>query len=289
VDLVLTGTLTLGQGSGPSTRSLTQNNTTGLLIVNGAIVDGVGSGPAILNKLGSGPLVLQGANTYTGLTQIAAGAIVVNSDTAIPAASQIVFTGGNLGFWNAVPVQPVYRYIVPGTAPVPTLTTSRNYIFNGNGTFDIGAGLALTQAASSVFSGQGILQKSGMGTMILNGLNPVAATSVLGGVLSVSNNAQLGDTVANGAVTLNSSSASAPATLFVTNSFATARALTFTANGALDVAAGPPLHARRPEGKCTPRHRCPHKRRLVVAQSGFHQIQQTRGRTETDQAPGRGG
>jgi hypothetical protein len=106
------------------------------------------------------------------MTTINAGFIVVGTDTAIPLASQVVFNGGGLAFWNAVPAQPAYRYVVPSAAPVPAMTTSRDYLFNGNGTFDIGAGLTFTQAATSIFSGQGISQKSGMGTMVLNGLKP---------------------------------------------------------------------------------------------------------------------
>jgi hypothetical protein len=43
-DLLLSGNMTLGQGTGASVRTLTQNNTTGAVIVSGNIVDGAGSG-----------------------------------------------------------------------------------------------------------------------------------------------------------------------------------------------------------------------------------------------------
>jgi hypothetical protein len=243
VDTLFSGTFDLapsGSASvGSTVRTLTLNNTA-ITYFNGAVSSGAAASSYFI-KAGAGPLVLGNPAAYTpAFTQINAGLILVNNDTSIPLSSQIVLNGGGLGFSNAVPLQPVYSYNVPGTVPVPFFTTARNYLLNGTGIFDIGAGLTLTQAASSVMSGAGTLTKNGMGTLVLNGINPVASITINAGVLGMGADSALGDTTLNSAVTLNGPSATVPAALWVTNSFATPRNLTLT-NGAVDVAAGATL------------------------------------------------
>ncbi len=195
-----------------------------------------------ITKTGNGFILFTGTgNTYTGFTNINGGEIVVTTDSNIPLSSAITMNGGALGVWS-----------VPGG----TFTTNRNYTLLSTsttvGTFDIGAGVTFVQSATSNINGSGNLNKSGQGTMILNGANSFNAVSIDMGVLSVSNNANLGDTVVNGAinfadttVTGTSNAAGAPfvnpaSTLLVTNSFATGRAVTVAATsyGTIDVAAG---------------------------------------------------
>jgi autotransporter-associated beta strand protein len=149
-----------------------------------------------------------------------------------------------IALWNAVPIQPVYNYAVPASAS-PVVTTNKNFLLTNAGntgsSFDIGAGLALVQSATSNISGSGVLFKTGQGTMVLNGQNSMANLQINAGVVSVSSNAALGDTVSNGLVYfLNAAANPVPATLLVTSSFATNRGIQsrFNEGGNVDVAAG---------------------------------------------------
>lgn len=191
-NLVLTGTVPLADNQVGVTRNFTVNNTSGLTIIQGDIIDGAGT--ASLNgitKVGSGPIEFRGNNTYSGFTNINSGTIVVDSDSSISPNSQITFNGGALGVWNT------------------SMATTRDYILIGNGTFDVGDGKTLTQVGpsgsdlGSIISGSGMLFKSGLGTMILNGSNANSggnAVQINNGILQISANENLGDPVANGQI-----------------------------------------------------------------------------------------
>lgn len=191
-NLVLTGTLPLADNQVGVTRTFTVNNTTGMTIIQGDIIDGAGT--ASLNgitKAGAGPIQFKGNNTYSGYTNINAGTIVVESDSDISVNSQITFNGGALGVWNK------------------SMSTDRDYIFLGNGTFDVGDAKTLTQVGpngadpGSVISGPGMIIKSGYGTLILNGTNTNNggnAVQINNGILQISANANLGDPSVNGQI-----------------------------------------------------------------------------------------
>ncbi|MEP9372815.1 autotransporter domain-containing protein [Mesorhizobium sp. KR1-2] len=104
----------------------------------------------------------------------------------------------------------------------------------GGGTLNVDNGISTT-IASTIGDGAGaILRKVGNGTLILSGTNThTGGTSLLGGVLSVSADANLG--AASGGLTF------AGGTLATTASFASSRAITLDAAGRFDVASGTSL------------------------------------------------
>ncbi|TCO92740.1 autotransporter-associated beta strand protein [Chthoniobacter flavus] len=191
-NLVLTGTFPLADNQVGVTRTFTVNNTTGMTIIGGDIIDGAGT--ASLNgitKTGSGPIEFRGHNTYSGFTNVNGGTIVVESDSDISVNSQITFNGGALGVWNQ------------------SMSTDRDYILVGNGTFDVGDARTLTQVGpngsdlGSIISGPGMFIKNGFGTLILNGTNANSggnAVQINNGILQISANVNLGDPAVNGQI-----------------------------------------------------------------------------------------
>ncbi len=71
----------------------------------GATLSGVLSGNGGLAKVGAGTLILTGANSYGGGTDLNAGTIQVGADANLGAATgQLVFDGGTLQYATAFPV-----------------------------------------------------------------------------------------------------------------------------------------------------------------------------------------
>jgi autotransporter-associated beta strand protein len=129
-------------------------------------------GPRPIEKIGTGTLLLSGANTYTGATTITAGTLNVTGGSALSNSAAVnIGAAGTLG--------------VLGSESVGSLT--------GSGILNLGTGSILTTGidnSSSVFSGSstglGGLTKSGTGTMNLTGINSfTGALSVAGGNLTV--------------------------------------------------------------------------------------------------------
>jgi autotransporter-associated beta strand protein len=198
-NVVLTGPVALADNQTGVTRTINAINTAGVLIFTGPVTNGAGSAATnSLTKSGAGAIEFRGANTYTGYTNLNQGTVVVSSDTSISPNSLITFNGGALGAWNT------------------SMTTSRDYVLLGSGIFDVGDAKTLTQQGPAVvggvlnpgsnISGAGLLQKSGYGTMILNGVNSNNGTNAVqlnNGILQISANVNLGDPVANGQIVAN--------------------------------------------------------------------------------------
>ncbi|MDB6120927.1 MAG: uncharacterized protein JWO08_4708, partial [Verrucomicrobiaceae bacterium] len=164
------------------------NPITSVLTLSGDISDGVNGSLNSITKTGNGPLVFTGNNTYSGYTNLNGGTVVVTAENSISPNSQITFNGGALGIWSN------------------SFATNRDYVFAGGGIFDVGAGQIFTQNLSSNFSGGGMIQKSGLGTLILKGINSnngSNAWQLNAGVLQVSANVNLGDPVQNGQIVAN--------------------------------------------------------------------------------------
>ncbi|WP_448097661.1 autotransporter-associated beta strand repeat-containing protein [Luteibacter yeojuensis] len=164
-----------------------------------------------------GTLVLTGSNTFTGSTAINAGVLQVSNNTNFGAiVATVSFDGGTLRNTSA-------------------MTLNRATTINqGGGTFDTQANLTMGR----VISGAGALKKIGAATLTLAGANTYAGgTAIDGGTLSVSSDANLGNTA--GALSLDGG------TLLNTAAFTSGRNValgagggTFTTQGDLTLASG---------------------------------------------------
>ncbi|HEY1778914.1 MAG TPA: autotransporter outer membrane beta-barrel domain-containing protein [Roseiarcus sp.] len=124
-----------------------------------------------LEKADLGTLILTGANTYTGGTEIDGGALQVSADANLGAASgPLSFDGGIL-------------------ATTATFTTARAATLNsGGGVFDVAPSTTLT--VSGAIGGLGALTKTDAGTLILTADNPyTGGTIVSAGTLAVGDSA----------------------------------------------------------------------------------------------------
>ncbi|HVV27515.1 MAG TPA: autotransporter-associated beta strand repeat-containing protein [Rhizomicrobium sp.] len=163
-DTTLTRTVTLGASGG------TIDPMAGTLTLNGAVVGG-----GTLTKTGAGILNLAAANSYIGNTIINQGTVQIASDANLGnPASNLEFNGGTL-------------------ATTADVTTARSATLGAaGGTLQTAAGTTLTD--SGVISGTGMLTKTGDGTLALTAINTqLGGTSINGGKMIVTNDAQLGD------------------------------------------------------------------------------------------------
>ncbi|MBB3237327.1 autotransporter-associated beta strand repeat-containing protein [Phyllobacterium endophyticum] len=161
------------------------------------------SGATQLVKTDLGTLVLSGSNTYTSGTAVNGGIVDISADANLGAAA------GTLSLDSGT---------LRNTAAVVSNRTVT--IASAGGTFNTLDSLML----NGTIGGSGSLTKTGAGTLALTGSNTYQGGTVInGGVLSVSNNANLGD--AAGGITLNGG------TLNSTASFNSARSVLLNAGG----------------------------------------------------------
>jgi fibronectin-binding autotransporter adhesin len=163
-----TGTTTISQGrlqigtNNSSTGALspssaiTNNGTLqfarGNTVTQGADFASVISGTGVVQQEGSGTLVLNGANTYTGATTVSFGTLQIGD-------------GGTTG----------------SLSTSSALTNNATLTFNRSNTVTQGTDFA------SVISGTGAVTQAGSGTLVLSGTNTYGgATTVSTGVLEVS-------------------------------------------------------------------------------------------------------
>ncbi len=125
---ISSGTLMIGQGNpgepGSIVSSLVNNNGTFVFNrVEDLTYAGAIGGSGTLEKLGAGKLVLTGTHTYTGVTTVSAGTLLVDG---VSGTSAITVTGGTLGgnglIQGPVAIQPAGR-LAPGSA-IGALTIS---------------------------------------------------------------------------------------------------------------------------------------------------------------------
>jgi len=190
----------------------------GSLSLPGTIGDGAGS--FALTKSGGGTLTLGGTNTYKGGTILTGGTLAVSNDSALgDAAGSVTFNGAS-------------TLAISGDT-----TSTRSVVVNAAGTVDIATGKTVN--LNGQISGTGSFTKAGAGTVVFGsaGNSYSGGTTISGGTLSVSSDAQLGS--ATGGVTFNGTNV----TLAATDTFATAsgRGFGFTSAGTIDVAAAKTL------------------------------------------------
>ena len=182
---------------GGSALGIDTSNASGAFTYNTVIADtNAGANSIGLHKLGTGTLEITGANTYTGKTTISGGALSISADDNLgtapggPVGDQLTLDGGTLRI----------------TADA-TLAANRGItIGSGGGTIETAAATITT--VSSVFTGGGVLTKTGEGTVLLMGVNTNTGTTninagTLGGTATVGGglNVNAGGTVAPGVTT----------------------------------------------------------------------------------------
>ena len=186
-----TGTTTIDAGTLQLGDSGTTGSIAGSVVNNGMLVfnrsnavtmnsSQIISGSGNLTQAGLGTLTLSGANTYSGITSINNGVLVISSD-------------GNLG---EAPVSATADSLVLNGG---TLQTTANFSLNANRSISLGAngGTFLLNSStltySGVIAGTGNLTKTGSGTLTLSGANTFSGiTTIKSGNLSISSDSNLG-------------------------------------------------------------------------------------------------
>ncbi len=121
------------------------------------------TGTAVLNKIGSGTVILTGTNTYTGGTNISGGTLSVASDASLGNGA-LSFSGGTL---NAT----------------ASFATGRDATLGASGG-GLSADAGMTLTYNGLLSGAGALSTSGDGTVVLGAANTYAGgTAVNAGTL----------------------------------------------------------------------------------------------------------
>ncbi|HEY0789917.1 MAG TPA: ice-binding family protein, partial [Chthoniobacterales bacterium] len=171
----LTGGITVNNGAGLTTinsalnlsgtsQTLTVNNASGL-VINGSVGGTIG-----LTKAGTGQLILTGAETYTGPTEVSAGTLQVGDGTT---------TGTAIASSGPVTVD-------AGATLALDLSTGGlfgNDVSNSGLVTTIASG---ANAVSGVISGSGAFTQNGPGYTFLTGANSyTGATTVLQGTLQI--------------------------------------------------------------------------------------------------------
>jgi autotransporter-associated beta strand protein len=183
------GTLQIGAGGASgalSTSSTITNNGTLVFNRSGTLTQGTDfasgiSGTGNLTQAGSGNLIINAANTYTGVTTVANGTLTLSGSGTL-GTSAITITGGTLDL-GVSSITNTFSSITGGTLANGTLT-------NDGGNYALQNGTVSTNLA-----GTNGLTKSGAGTLTLTGSNTYSgATTLSAGNLSISSASALTNT-----------------------------------------------------------------------------------------------
>jgi autotransporter-associated beta strand protein len=232
----LTGSanITNSSGTASAVTITTGSANTSPAVYSGIISNGTATSVA-LTKNGTGTLSLSGANTYTGLTNVSAGALNIQNSTATgtTAGGVTVSSGAALQLQGGISVGSE-ALTISGTG-ITTTGALRNISGNnswggsitlglattfsssaGNLVIDVTSGNAISGTFNLTFTGAGnisvadpiaistgTLTKSGAGILTLSGTNTYTGTTTISaGVLNIQNSSALGG-VAGGTVISN--------------------------------------------------------------------------------------
>jgi autotransporter-associated beta strand protein len=171
-----TGTLAGIRASSGSEMVIRSNASGDTLTISTPILN---NNTSALTKSGAGTLTLTAANTYTGVTTVAAGTLTVSGTGSLEDNSPVTVTGGtyNVSVNDTVGVVTLKNGVIGGTT---TLTGSGYEVENGT--------------ISARLAGTGSLVKSTSGQVILAGVNTYdGGTTITGGTLAVTGAGRLND------------------------------------------------------------------------------------------------
>ncbi|MBN8535102.1 MAG: autotransporter domain-containing protein, partial [Rhizobiales bacterium] len=141
---------------------------------SGVISETGGARP--LEKIGTGTLTLNAANTYTGTTNVSAGTLRLGAAGSLASGSNLTLANGATFDLNG---RTQSFGAVNGAAG--------SFLTLGAGALTLGAGNA-TSSVASVISGTGTLTKTGTGTLTLSGNNNYSGGTVISGGRVILNN-----------------------------------------------------------------------------------------------------
>jgi predicted RNA-binding protein with TRAM domain len=190
-EFFMDGTLTVNAGSSATD----QVNFSGNLI----------NGPGGLIKTNAGILALSGANTFTNGVNLAQGTLLINSTTALGAATSRFTISGTSTINNTTAGALTLANNNPQTWNADFTFTGTRNLNMGTGAVTLGTNRVVTVSSNQltvggVVSGAFSLTKAGAGTLVLSGSSSYGATTLRAGTLVWSNNNALGTT---GTVTIN--------------------------------------------------------------------------------------
>ena len=205
-DWTFKGTTNLNLGTGPVTLSANRTQT---ITKNTLTVGGPVSGNSAFNKAGAGTIILGGTNSYTGVTAVNAGTLLINENSLAVTNTWTVAGGATLGGTGKIGGPVNYQSnslalftVTPTNLPYnnSTYLTFTNAVFMTNVTVKVcmpmilGNGIyvlatntfGFTNGGTLVFATNGgALASGGSGTVSLSGQNLIltvsgAATMILG-------------------------------------------------------------------------------------------------------------
>jgi MYXO-CTERM domain-containing protein len=191
-----TGTLSLSSNLTGTNRNLTFD-TAADISVTGNITTGTGT----LTKQGSGNLTLAGANTYTGLTTVSAGAIVLAASNVFADTGRIsIASGASLQLNNLADT--ISRLSGAGTVDFGSAGTGQLRLDSGTSTFAgsfVGSGELIIGAGATLTLGANFTNTNLKITLDGGTLN-LAGYSLTAGALSITGNSTVDFSSGGGSV-----------------------------------------------------------------------------------------